>query len=100
MLRDYDDYAKYIEFMESYEDQLYVLCKDAPEEWSEIKSKLINTQYDVESYDRIYLAAMEATEFFLKVNEDENYIAEHPLLSALSEIDIDTGEEDDDDEDE
>ena len=96
MLRDYDDYAKYIEFMESYENQLYVLCKESPEEWAEIKSKLINKQYDVESYDRIYLAAMEATEFFLKVNEDDDYIDEHPLLSALSEIEI----EDEDDEDE
>ena len=94
MLRDYDDYAKYIEFMESYENQLYVLCKESPEEWAEIKSKLINKQYDVESYDRIYLAAMEATEFFLKVNEDDDYIDEHPLLSALSEIEID----DEDDE--
>lgn len=98
MLRDYDDYAKYIEFMESYEDQLYVLCKDAPEEWAEIKSKLINKQYDVESYDRIYLAAMEATEFFLKVNEDEDYIEEHPLLSALSEIEIDNGDKEEDEE--
>ena len=95
MLRDYDDYAKYIEFMESYENQLYVLCKESPEEWAEIKSKLINKQYDVESYDRIYLAAMEATEFFLKVNEDDDYIDEHPLLSALSDIVID---DDDDDE--
>ena len=95
MLRDYDDYAKYIEFMESYENQLYVLCKESPEEWAEIKSKLINKQYDVESYDRICLAAMEATEFFLKVNEDDDYIDEHPLLSALSEIEID---DDDDDE--
>ena len=94
MLRDYDDYAKYIEFMESYENQLYVLCKESPEEWAEIKSKLINKQYDVESYDRIYLAAMEATEFFLKVNEDDDYIDEHPLLSALSEIEIDDEEED------
>ena len=94
MLRDYDDYAKYIEFMESYENQLYVLCKESPEEWAEIKSKLINKQYDVESYDRIYLAAMEATEFFLKVNEDNDYIDEHPLLSALSEIEIDDEEED------
>lgn len=93
MLRDYDDYAKYIEFMESYENQLYVLCKESPEEWAEIKSKLINKQYDVESYDRIYLAAMEATEFFLKVNEDDDYIDEHPLLSALSEIEIDDEEE-------
>lgn len=98
MLRDYDDYAKYIEFMESYENQLYVLCKESPEEWAEIKSKLINNQYDVESYDRIYLAAMEATEFFLKVNEDEDYIDEHPLLSALSEIEIE--DEDDEEEDE
>ena len=97
MLRDYDDYAKYIEFMESYENQLYVLCKESPEEWAEIKSKLINKQYDVESYDRIYLGAMEATEFFLKVNEDDDYIDEHPLLSALSEIEIDD-EEDDDEE--
>ena len=95
MLRDYDDYAKYIEFMESYENQLYVLCKESPEEWAEIKSKIINKQYDFESYDRIYLAAMEATEFFLKVNEDNDYIDEHPLLSALSEIEID---DDDDDE--
>ena len=96
MLRDYDDYAKYIEFMESYENQLYVLCKESPEEWAEIKSKLINKQYDVESYDRIYLAAMEATEFFLKVNEDNDYIDEHPLLSALSEIEIDDEDEDED----
>ena len=96
MLRDYDDYAKYIEFMESYENQLYVLCKESPEEWAEIKSKLINKQYDVESYDRIYLAAMEATEFFLKVNEDDDYIDEHPLLSALSEIEIDDEEYDED----
>lgn len=96
MLRDYDDYAKYIEFMESYENQLYVLCKESPEEWAEIKSKLINKQYDVESYDRIYLAAMEATEFFLKVNEDVDYIDEHPLLSALSEIEIDDEDEDED----
>ena len=96
MLRDYDDYAKYIEFMESYENQRYVLCKESPEEWAEIKSKLINKQYDVESYDRIYLAAMEATEFFLKVNEDDDYIDEHPLLSALSEIEIDDEDEDED----
>ena len=96
MLRDYDDYAKYIEFMESYENQLYVLCKESPEEWAEIKSKLINKQYDVESYDRIYLAAMEATEFFLKVNEDDDYIDEHPLLSALSEIEIDDEENEED----
>ena len=84
--------------MESYEDQLYVLCKDSPEEWAEIKSKLINKQYDVESYDRIYLAAMEATEFLLKVNEDDDYIEEHPLLSALSEIEIDNGDEEEDEE--
>lgn len=95
MLRDYDDYAKYIEFMESYENQLYVLCKESPKVWAEIKSKLINKQYDVESYDRIYLAAMEATEFFLKINEDEDYIEEHPLLSALSEMWIDDEEDDD-----
>lgn len=98
MLRDYDDYAKYIEFMESYEDQLYVLCKEYPEEWDEIKGKLINKQYDVESYDRIYLAAMEATEFFLKVNEDEEYVESHPLLSALSEIEIDNDDDEDKDE--
>ncbi len=46
-----------------------------------------------------YLTAMEATEFFLKVNEDEDYIDEHPLLSALSEIEIeDEDDEEDDDE--
>jgi hypothetical protein len=88
MLRDYDDYAKYIEFMESYENQLYVLCKESPEEWAEIKSKLINKQYDVESYDRIYLAAMEATEFSAKIMDDRDYIENHPLLKELDEIEI------------
>ena len=33
MLKDFDDYTKYIEFMECYEDQLYVICKEFPENW-------------------------------------------------------------------
>ncbi len=95
MLKDYDDYAKYIEFMESYEDELYVLCTEFPEKWEMIKKKLINNQYDVESNDRIFLTCMESTEFYVKVNDNEEYITNHPLLRELAEIEI---EDDDADE--
>ena len=93
MLKDFNDYIKYIEFIESYEDELYALYTDSPDKWKIIKEKLKNSQLDVESDNRIFLAGMEATEIYCKVNDDEEYIKNHPLLSVLSEIEIDYSED-------
>ena len=88
MLKDWNDYAKYVEFMESYEDELYELCTESPRKWQKIKMQLGDKQYDVNSDDRIFLAAMEMTEFNVRINEDEEYIDGHPLLKELEEVDV------------
>jgi len=96
MIKDFNDYIKYIEFIESYEDELYALYTDSPNKWEKIKEKLKNSQFDVEPDNRIFLAGMEATEFYCKVNDDEDYIKKHPLLSELSEIEIDYNQDEED----
>lgn len=95
MLNNLNDYAKYIEFMDSYEDELYVLCTKSPKKWKKIKTAFENKQYDVDPENRIFLAGMEAMEFYVKICEDEDYIASHPLLCELYQIEIDDGDEDD-----
>ena len=88
MLKDFNDYEKYTEFMNAYEDELYELCTESPGKWQKIKMQLEDKQYDVESDDRIFLAAMEATEFSAKIMDDRDYIENHPLLKELDEIEI------------
>ncbi len=97
MLKDFMDYAKYVDFMNAYEDELYALCTEYPEKWQKIKASLNNKQYDVESDERIFLAGMKTTEFYVKICEDEDYIASHPLLSELNKI---TDEYEDEEEEE
>ena len=94
MLKDFNDYAKYKEFMNAYEDELYELCTESPRKWQKIKMQLGDKQYDVDSDDRIFLAAMEATEFSAKIMDDRDYIENHPLLKELDEI-YDQYDEDD-----
>lgn len=94
MLKDFNDYAKYTEFMNAYEDELYELCTESPRKWQKIKMQLGDKQYDVDSDDRIFLAAMEATEFSAKIMDDRDYIENHPLLKELDEI-YDQYDEDD-----
>ena len=85
MIKDWTEYVKYIEFMESYEDALYELCVNDPKEWQKLKMQLSDKKYDVGSDERIYLAAMEATEFSARINDEDN-IAKSPLLKRLDEI--------------
>lgn len=94
MLKNFNDYAKYKEFMNAYEDELYELCTESPRKWQKIKMQLGDKQYDVDSDDRIFLAAMEATEFSAKIMDDRDYIENHPLLKELDEI-YDQYDEDD-----
>ena len=88
MLKDFNDYAKYTEFMNAYEDELYELCTESPRKWQKIKMQLGEKQYDLDSDDRIFLAAMEATEFSARIMADRDYIENHPLLKELDEIEI------------
>lgn len=92
MIKDLNSYVKYVEFMTAYEDELYALYTEQPDKWQKIKSQLKNKQYDVESDDCIFLAGMEAIEFYVKVSEDDKYVAEHPLLSELAKIEIEDDE--------
>ncbi len=82
---DLMEYAKYEEFMNSYEDELYELYTDHPEEYRKLKIQLENKRYDVDSDERIFLAAMEATEFYARIN-DEEHVERTPLLKKLAEI--------------
>ena len=88
MLKDWNDYAKYREFMNAYEDELYELCTESPKKWQKIKMQLGDKKYDEDSNERIMLAAMEATEFSAKIMDDRDYIENHPLLKELDEVDV------------
>ena len=66
---------------------------DYPEEYKKLKAQLENKKYDVGSDERIYLAAMEATEFCARIY-DEEHIERTPLLKKLSEIESQYDEED------
>ena len=93
MIKDLMEYAKYEEFMNAYEDELYELCTDYPEEYKKLKAQLENKKYDVGSDERIYLAAMEATEFSARIY-DEEHIERTPLLKKLAEIESQYDDED------
>lgn len=95
MIKDLMEYAKYEEFMRAYENGLYDLYKNRPEEYKTFKAQLENYRYDVGSNERIYLAAMEATEFYAKIN-DKNHIENTPFLKRIAELESQYEDEDED----
>ena len=48
MINDLMEYAKYKEFMNAYEDELFELCTDYPEEYKKLKAQLENLTKELE----------------------------------------------------
>ncbi len=94
MIKDLVEYGKVQKFIGAYDNQLYLFCLSDREKWDKLKAQL-EEEKDKDPNNRIYLAAMELTEFEVKICEDDNYIEEHPLIHIL---DWEEYGEDDDDE--